>query len=230
MCFSLFCNLLMVHLVGDFYLQSDRTCAEKVSLGFRSKSLYVHGILVFILSWLAFASWKFWWMALIVGFTHLLIDGIKSRCGNNLRMFIIDQLAHVSILAVVSWGATMNFGWKQLDFIPDNRMFVLVLLSFLICAKPANVFIKTVLRAYSIDNQDKEEQSPFKAGSLIGTIERWLILVFVILGQYEAVGFLLAAKSIIRFKDTETSKTEYVLAGTLISVAIAVACGLMTRL
>ena len=51
--------------------------------------------------------------------------------------------------------------------------------------------------------------------------------MFVILEQYEAVGFLLAAKSIIRFKDTETSKTEYVLAGTLISVAVAVACGLV---
>ena len=51
--------------------------------------------------------------------------------------------------------------------------------------------------------------------------------MFVILEQYDAVGFLLAAKSIIRFKDTETIKTEYVLAGTLISVAVAVACGLV---
>ena len=119
------------------------------------------------------------------------------------------------------------FGWEQLDLIPVNRMFVLVVLAFIICAKPANIFIKTVLQTYSIDNQSKEENSQFKAGSLIGTIERWLILVFVILEQYEAVGFLLAAKSIIRFKDTETSKTEYVLAGTLISVAVAVACGLV---
>lgn len=230
MCFSLFCNLLMVHLLGDFYLQSDRTCAEKVNLGFRSKYLYVHGLLVFILSWLALASLRFWWVALIVALTHILIDGVKSKFGGNLRNFIIDQLAHISVLAVVTWAILKYFDWEQLGFIPDDRMFVLVGLAFVICAKPANVFIKTVLQAYSIDNQDKEEESPFKAGSLIGTIERWLILVFVILGQYEAVGFLLAAKSIIRFKDTETNKTEYVLAGTLISVAIAVACGLMTRL
>lgn len=66
MFFSLFCNLLMVHLLGDFYLQSDRTCAEKVNLGFRSKYLYVHGLLVFILSWLALASLRFWWVALLV--------------------------------------------------------------------------------------------------------------------------------------------------------------------
>lgn len=227
MCFSLFCNLLMVHLVCDFYLQSDRTCAEKVNLGFRSKYLYVHGLLIFILSWAAMGTWEFWWLALIVGLTHILIDGIKSKYGNNLKNFIIDQLAHMSVLVAVTWIFLRYFGQEQLDIIPVNHMFVLVVLAFIICAKPANIFIKTVLRTYSIDNQSKEGNSQFKAGSLIGTIERWLILVFVILEQYEAVGFLLAAKSIIRFKDTETSKTEYVLAGTLISVAVAVACGLV---
>ena len=185
MCFSLFCNLLMVHLVGDFYLQSDKTCAEKINYG------------------------------------------IKSKYGNNLKNFIIDQLAHMSVLAAVTWVLIRYFGWEQLDLVTINPMIVLVVLAFIICAKPANIFIKTVLRTYSIDNESKEENSQFKAGSLIGTIERWLILVFVILEQYEAVGFLLAAKSIIRFKDTETSKTEYVLAGTLISVAVAVACGLV---
>ena len=226
-CFSLFCNLLIVHLVGDFYLQSDRTCAEKINLGFRSKYLYGHGLLIFILSWVALWSWEFWWLALIVGLTHILIDGIKSKYGNNLKNFIIDQLAHISVLAVVTWILLRYFGWEQFDYIPINRMFVLVVLAFIICAKPANIFIKTVLQTYSIDNQSKEENSQFKAGSLIGTIERWLILVFVMLEQFEAVGFLLAAKSIIRFKDTETSKTEYVLAGTLISVAVAVACGLV---
>lgn len=227
MCFSLFCNLLMVHIVGDFYLQSDKTCAEKINLGFRSKCLYVHGLLIFILSWVALWSWEFWWLALIVALTHILIDGIKSKYGNNLKNFIIDQLAHMSVLAAVTWVLIRYLGWEQLDLVPINPIIVLVVLAFIICAKPANIFIKTVLQTYSIDNQSKEENSQFKAGSLIGTIERWLILVFVILEQYEAVGFLLAAKSIIRFKDTETIKTEYVLAGTLISVAVAVACGLV---
>lgn len=46
-------------------------------------------------------------------------------------------------------------------------------------------------------------------------------------GQHEAIGFLIAAKSIIRYKDGDISKTEYVLAGTLISVFIAVISGLL---
>ena len=37
-------------------------------------------------------------------------------------------------------------------------------------------------------------------------------------------GFLVAAKSILRFSETkESEKSEYVLAGTLVSIAIAVA-------
>lgn len=60
----------------------------------------------------------------------------------------------------------------------------------------------------------------------IGAIERWLILVFVCMGHYEALGLLVAAKSIIRFSDSQTNKTEYVLAGTLLSIFLAVLCGL----
>ena len=45
-----------------------------------------------------------------------------------------------------------------------------------------------------------------------------------------ALGLLIAAKSIIRFGDKETAKTEYVLAGTLLSILIAVLAGMMVML
>lgn len=47
------------------------------------------------------------------------------------------------------------------------------------------------------------------------------------LRQFEAIGFIVAAKSLLRFKETDTAKTEYVLAGTFLSFGIAIACGLM---
>ena len=74
---------------------------------------------------------------------------------------------------------------------------------------------------------DEEKESGFNAGALIGTIERWLILLFVCLGRYDALGLLIAAKSIIRFSEKDTAKTEYVLAGTLLSIFIAVLAGMM---
>jgi hypothetical protein len=48
--------------------------------------------------------------------------------------------------------------------------------------------------------------------------------------QFDAVGFLIAAKSILRFKDDNTLKTEYVLIGTMLSFGIAIACGLLINL
>lgn len=66
-----------------------------------------------------------------------------------------------------------------------------------------------------------------KAGRLIGSLERILTLTFVILGEFEAVGFLIAAKSILRFKDGDTKKTEYVLIGTMLSFVIAIGIGII---
>ena len=69
-----------------------------------------------------------------------------------------------------------------------------------------------------------------EVGALIGTLERLLAFFFVLRGNYQAVGFIMAAKSILRFKESEGARAEYVLVGTLMSVTIAVACALIVLL
>jgi hypothetical protein len=70
-----------------------------------------------------------------------------------------------------------------------------------------------------------------RAGMWIGCLERVLILTFVMFGRFEAVGFLIAAKSIFRFGGRDAgearSETEYFLVGTLTSFAAAIAVGLL---
>lgn len=56
-----------------------------------------------------------------------------------------------------------------------------------------------------------------------------MVFVFVMLGEYEAIGFLIAAKSILRFKETDTARTEYVLVGTLLSFMLAIMVALITK-
>ena len=102
----------------------------------------------------------------------------------------------------------------------------LFILAILLCIKPANILIKLVLKKYQVGETQSCENIN-NAGALIGNLERILTIIFVILGQYEAIGFIIAAKSILRFKDTDTAKTEYVLAGTFLSFGIALLCGLM---
>lgn len=102
---------------------------------------------------------------------------------------------------------------------------------FILNGKPANILIKHLLKAYSVQSpKDSDGNSEgIRSGKLIGNLERWLIIIFMMSGQYEAIGFLIAAKSIIRYKDGDVPKTEYVLAGTFISVFIAVISGLVLQ-
>ena len=69
------------------------------------------------------------------------------------------------------------------------------------------------------------------AGKWIGICERILILTFVIMQQYTAIGFLMTAKSILRFSEKESNtqlKTEYVLVGTLVSFTSSALLGVIT--
>ncbi len=68
------------------------------------------------------------------------------------------------------------------------------------------------------------------AGKWIGICERVLILTFVLMHQYTAIGFLMTAKSILRFSEKENNtqlKTEYVLVGTLVSFTSSAILGIL---
>lgn len=67
----------------------------------------------------------------------------------------------------------------------------------------------------------------YNRGRLIGDIERILLVVMVAVHSYEALGFLIAAKGLIRSRELENrSWAEYFLVGTLASTLVAVVAGL----
>jgi hypothetical protein len=70
-----------------------------------------------------------------------------------------------------------------------------------------------------------------EAGRYIGWLERGLIITFVIGNFGEAVGFLLAAKAIVRYPemDEDGAFAEYFLVGTLTSVGVALVVGTVLR-
>ncbi|HEY7522369.1 MAG TPA: DUF3307 domain-containing protein [Candidatus Limnocylindrales bacterium] len=70
--------------------------------------------------------------------------------------------------------------------------------------------------------------APARIGATIGILERLLIVVFVLTGSQAAVGFVIAAKTLARFRLLDDRNfAEYYLLGTLASVAVAVASGLV---
>lgn len=70
-----------------------------------------------------------------------------------------------------------------------------------------------------------------RTGRIIGVLERLLVFFLVVQGEWAAVGLVVAAKSIIRFKDLEQRNfAEYYLIGTLTSLLVAGLAGWVARL
>ena len=216
---------LLAHLVSDFYLQTEKSCKSKADNAFKSGHLYIHVLIAFACAWLFSLNVGYWWAALLIAALHLVIDGLKSICRNLKGAFFYDQLLHVAVIVAVV-ALFNNKGVISFPtWLPETKV-LLWIVAFVFCLRPANFFIQNIFKDAKISIPDSgKEQSLPNAGRVIGNVERMLTLVFVMLGQYEAIGFLLAAKSLLRFRETDTVKSEYVLVGTLLSFGIAILSG-----
>lgn len=73
-------------------------------------------------------------------------------------------------------------------------------------------------------------ESTLRHGLTIGNLERLLIFTFVMVDSWAAVGFVVAAKGLVRAVDWEGRESvEYFLIGTFASTALAVVTGLLVR-
>ena len=167
---------------------------------------------------------------------HFLTDILKSFFqikfkGKESNYFFIDQIIHIVFLVLISFNYYYVCGVSFLYDVPVKLLAIIA--SFIICAKPANIFIKNIFISLAIsipkpENKEDENNDLPNAGKLIGLMERFLVLALILVGQYSAVGLIIAAKSILRFRDNK--KNEYVLVGTLLSFGIATILGISTTL
>ena len=257
---NLFFNLIVAHVLGDFYLQWGSSCKNKVLYSVKGKDLWIHSLIIGIISWVAIWDMRGWWLAACIMVFHFLIDWSKSYMqimwsifkiknservelvdGINKRydlwVFLIDQILHISFIVVFAriWlianNDWMQFGWLQ-DFAMSHPLRTNTIVAMMLALKPANILILLILGACKvrITPSEDDEHGNFHSGELIGWIERGLMLLFVVMSQYEAIGFLIAAKSILRFNEASsgTEKSEYVLTGTLLSLATALVLGILT--
>ncbi len=229
----LFANLLLAHLLGDFFLQTNKQVQEKRALGFKSSALYLHSLIVAVISWLFVFDLDFWWFAGIVFLTHAIIDRVKVVARKGLYAFVVDQAAHVIILFLIAkYYQEADPEWIQFSWISHGYELAVpaILSAVAFCISPANFLIRETLDQFKIDTsprgqkaEDDHSTARLKnAGALIGSMERLLVLLFVLIGNFEAAGLTFAAKSILRFKDDEGPRTECVLVGTLLSFLLAV--------
>lgn len=91
--------------------------------------------------------------------------------------------------------------------------------------------VSIVLRGLRDDEQPSGSTSTSGAGRLIGILERCVLVTLILLGQWGGIGFVLAAKSVARFKELEANRhfAEVYLVGTMTSVVVAMATGALLR-
>ena len=220
---------IIAHLLADYIFQNEIESKEKNQNGFKSIYLKKHIFIVFITSWILSFSLNFIIGSAIIAFLHFIIDGLKPEFPKKYSFFI-DQFLHLVVIFVV---AILFFKYfNKFDFYVDfgKKPIAGVILCFLFCTKPVNIIIREIMKTFDIEIKMNDDLP--NAGKLIGITERFLILTFIFLQQFEAIGFLLAAKSILRYKnddDNNTIKTEYVLIGTLLSFGLALAISQFVR-
>lgn len=226
---------LIAHIIADFFAQPEWFCRKKQLNYFASWHAYVHVLIVFTLSFGMTFSGSFIWYAVVISVSHFFIDGLKYiiqrrfESLNNYYLFVADQVLHLLvIIGVVFLFWTINPSIPAyLELVTMRQLSLLA--GVLLCMKPANVLIRTCLSSLGFYDPEKGGNDLERAGRWIGTLERLITMVLIILQQYTAIGFIIAAKSILRYNDSKTGKTEYVLIGTLLSFGIALFLGVIIK-
>lgn len=243
---SILVRILIAHCITDFLLQPNKWIAGKRNKIWKSKYLWYHGLLTGMVAWLFVPQLNIWWAILLIIVTHTITDGWKltteKKYGSRLSFFLIDQPIHVSVI-VIAWLWIIN-GWEKMNvflqtYLPNYRI-LLRLLGYLLMIGPVGYIIQFLTKKwlFELDPDDSLKE----AGKWIGILERVLTITFIYISQFSAIGFLIAAKSILRVIDkpdkpsgeptlikpfSSRKRTEYVLIGTFLSFAIAILTGLV---
>lgn len=223
---NLLIRLIIAHLLSDFALQSNAMVQNKKVF---SPYMALHIGILGILTWLLCGEWT---LALTLGCIHWLIDSMKLNLLMKLpqyhnKLFIADQLLHIlTIILIWSWHFDVFNQLLECLKIPIAYYpYSLYLLAYLILIYPVSYLIKFTTQSLS-QSHDMPVNQLEHGGMRIGQFERVIILTLVIFNQFEAIGFLITGKSIIRFADHNSNlKSEYVLVGTMMSYAFAILTG-----
>ena len=201
--------LVVAHLIADYPLQNSWIIANKK----RPEAMAAHIGVVFLLTALALRGEIA--PALIITAAHLGIDLVKTHLApDRLWAYLGDQLAHFATIGAVLWL------WPELGLLwPEATAWTQYLLAItaglILCVQAGGPAVGLLMADFA----EIQHVGLPAAGRMIGFLERALIYLMVLAGQLGGIGFLIAAKSILRFdtvsKDQRAS--EYVIIGTLAS-------------
>jgi hypothetical protein len=182
-----------------------------------------------------------------LGILHIVFDAVRAkllepRWRRPLLLFLIDQTLH-GITLVVAWRLLLSASVHTSEpwlvpaaWLPALTAVCVVAAGYVFNGSGGTMVVRKLLERYpqvlpaasSENSTTGVKLNSYAMGRTIGCLERHLVYTLVLLGQWGALGFVLAAKSIARFKEFESQPfADYYLIGTLASVLVAVVTGLV---
>jgi hypothetical protein len=229
-----FLALLTAHLIADFPLQPAWMVQRKKN----PAVLSLHIALVAIVAILTVGAWPAALLLILVA-THLVMDAIKVYVlGDSLLSFSIDQLVHLAVIGAlaIAYPETVSNGlWNHLPHDLHATYFVgLCLLSGTIASlQVGSIIIRKGTVIFTRQIGDQIPAGLDNGGTYIGYLERALVMILILTGQPAGVGFLITAKSILRFGDVKESSqrklTEYIIIGTFMSFGWGLLIAVLTQ-
>jgi len=191
-----------------------------------------------IISYLTAGMFSLWLLPISVFITHLVVYLLWKalyRCTG--VSLLLEELLHLLFTLLLA-GLFSGAGNISLVY-PPEAADILVRIILLLGGFAATTFLGSIVvgiwvkpfLTQLIEGRKRDKlgfgESGFpNGGQMIGILERSLIYVFIIVDQPAAIGFLIAAKSILRFGEIKDSKyrmeAEYIIIGTLMSFIFAV--------
>ncbi len=230
-------QLFLAHLLTDFVLQPTKWVEHKRTHKAASVYFYIHVVLSGVLSVLFLQRLELWYIGVVVAITHFVIDWWKLEQGvDNLKYFLLDQLFHI-LVVLVCWLFIID-GFdvvlKKVVTVFSTLKILAVMIGYIAVVFPVGFLVGKATSSWQKEIKEVVHlPSLKKAGRYIGIFERILVLTFILSNNFSAIGFLIAAKSILRFTDKGESnarkQTEYVLIGTLMSFSITILIGMLIR-
>lgn len=232
------------HILGDFYFQNKKYKKCKTET---NKGILQHCFMYYVavlLAVLPVFSIDMVGAATCVAFIHGVIDlaeyviAAKKKIAKSEQVFLIDQCIHITCLCVVAYIMDIwHFSTGHIEIIDsiigafggEMETIARWVLAILFIHRPVNVFIQNFLGDYKPKEEESLIKTDNKAGRRIGTVERLIMLIFLSVNQYTAIGFVLTAKSIARYdKISKDEKfAEYYLLGTLVSTLCVIVCRML---
>jgi hypothetical protein len=219
-----FTALIFAHVLADFVLQTSAMVKHKRA----PRVMALHTAIVLLTAQATTGQIAAPELLLLTA-AHLIIDCIKIYGGfRNFTAFLVDQIAHVAtIAALASFAPTL---WATGAWAAHPWMLpAMALLTGLIVTLTAGQHaIALLMRPHAMRIRNNGLRD---GGRQIGLLERGLIFLFILTNLTVAVGFLIAAKSVLRFGTASGDQrtAEYVIIGTLASFGWAILAALATQ-